>query len=105
MVGVQGFEPWTPWSQTRCASQTAPHSEYMDGLLTQLTLNELLIVIFHTTLDWYAVTGSNRRQPACKAGTLPTELTAQNSLLNLFNLYSGFFQKRCTTRIPISVPI
>ena len=28
VVGVQGFEPWTPWSQTRCASQTAPHSEY-----------------------------------------------------------------------------
>jgi hypothetical protein len=20
MVGVQGFEPWTPWSQTRCAT-------------------------------------------------------------------------------------
>ena len=27
LVGVQGFEPWTPWSQTRCASQTAPHSD------------------------------------------------------------------------------
>ena len=21
MVGVQGFEPWTPWSQTRCATR------------------------------------------------------------------------------------
>jgi hypothetical protein len=20
LVGVQGFEPWTPWSQTRCAT-------------------------------------------------------------------------------------
>ena len=20
VVGVQGFEPWTPWSQTRCAT-------------------------------------------------------------------------------------
>jgi hypothetical protein len=27
LVGVLGFEPRTPWSQTRCASQTAPHSE------------------------------------------------------------------------------
>ena len=27
MVGVQGFEPWTPWSQTRCANQAALHSE------------------------------------------------------------------------------
>ena len=21
MVGIQGFEPWTPWSQTRCATR------------------------------------------------------------------------------------
>ena len=21
LVGVQGFEPWTPWSQTRCATR------------------------------------------------------------------------------------
>ena len=21
VVGVQGFEPWTPWSQTRCATR------------------------------------------------------------------------------------
>ena len=27
LVGVQGFEPWTPCSQSRCASQTALHSE------------------------------------------------------------------------------
>ena len=31
MVGVQGFEPWTPWSQTRCATRlrhtpTRPYS-------------------------------------------------------------------------------
>ena len=25
---------------------------------------------------WWAVTDSNRRHPACKAGALPTELTA-----------------------------
>ena len=27
MVGVRGFEPPAPWSQTRCANQTALHSE------------------------------------------------------------------------------
>ncbi len=27
MVGVKGFEPSTPWSQTRCANQAALHSE------------------------------------------------------------------------------
>ena len=27
--------------------------------------------------NWYIVTGSNRRQPPCKDGTLPTELTMQ----------------------------
>jgi hypothetical protein len=26
--------------------------------------------------NWWAVTDSNRRHPACKAGALPTELTA-----------------------------
>jgi hypothetical protein len=28
-------------------------------------------------VTWWAVTGSNRRHPACKAGALPTELTAR----------------------------
>ena len=27
MVGVKGFEPSTPWSQTKCANQTALHPE------------------------------------------------------------------------------
>ena len=27
MVGVRGFEPPTPWSQTRCANQAALHPE------------------------------------------------------------------------------
>ena len=55
MVGVQGFEPWTPCSQSRCAT----------GLR-------------HTpNLIWWRVTGSNRRPPACKTGALPIELTPQ----------------------------
>ncbi len=28
VVGVAGFEPAAPWSQTRCANRTAPHPEY-----------------------------------------------------------------------------
>lgn len=27
MVGVKGFEPSAPWSQTKCANQTALHPE------------------------------------------------------------------------------
>ena len=42
LVGVQGFEPWTPWSQTRCATRlrhTPPNLKYspkffVDGFLT-----------------------------------------------------------------------
>src|SRR4029078_2843838 len=30
---------------------------------------------------WWAVTGSNRRHPACKAGALPAELTALAALI------------------------
>ena len=26
-IGVTGFEPATPWSQTRCSSQAEPHPE------------------------------------------------------------------------------
>ena len=37
-VGVVGFEPTTPWSQTRCASRTALYPEYQikELLLTKL---------------------------------------------------------------------
>lgn len=27
LVGAAGFEPATPWSQTRCANRTAPRPE------------------------------------------------------------------------------
>src|SRR6187401_98457 len=37
---------------------------------------------------WWAVTDSNRRHPACKAGALPTELTALASL-SLYPLCSA----------------
>ena len=38
-------------------------------------INESKGLIF----KWWAVTDSNRRHPACKAGALPTELTAHQS--------------------------
>jgi hypothetical protein len=33
LVGVQGFEPWTPWSQTRCATglRHTPKSKILLG--------------------------------------------------------------------------
>ena len=32
MVGVKGFEPSAPWSQTKCANQTALHPENRDDI-------------------------------------------------------------------------
>lgn len=39
MVGAKGFEPSTPWSQTKCANQTAlrpDKTSYRDANYTQL---------------------------------------------------------------------
>lgn len=35
MVGVKGFEPSAPWSQTKCANQTALHPEIKGNILSQ----------------------------------------------------------------------
>ena len=32
----------------------------------------------HLDIIWWAMTGSNRRHPACKAGALPAELIARD---------------------------
>src|SRR4029078_8255137 len=42
--------------------------------MTGLTLISVLI-----TRSWWAMTGSNRRQPRCKRGALPTELIARGA--------------------------
>ena len=34
VVGVQGFEPWTPWSQTRCATRLR-HTPTKTDIVTQ----------------------------------------------------------------------
>jgi leucyl/phenylalanyl-tRNA--protein transferase len=39
MVGVQGFEPWTPWSQTRCATRLR-HTPTASILTRQSPLTE-----------------------------------------------------------------
>ena len=53
-----------------------------------------------TTLahKWWVVTGSNRRQPACKAGTLPTELTTLDGDKGLEPLHDGI-KIRCLTNL------
>ena len=58
-----------------------------DILITNQALYQLsykgntLFTLQYTVQEiWYAMTGSNRRQPACKAGTLPTELIAHNTI-------------------------
>ena len=37
----------------------------------------VLYQLSYVRLEWWALTGSNRRPPACKAGALPAELSAQ----------------------------
>ena len=67
--------------------------------------------------NWYLVTGSNRRQPPCKGGTLPTELTRQKFIgtqfillysvcngdvlvgVERFELPTLWSQTRCATRL------
>jgi hypothetical protein len=63
MVGVQGFEPWTPWSQTRCASQTAPHSENKQDRLLPTVLHvsanmfdRLEVIVVHRLIRLFTVT-------------------------------------------------
>ena len=51
MVGVQGFEPWTPWSQTRCATR-----------------------LRYTPKNWCPHHDSNTAPTAYKAVALPDEL-------------------------------
>ena len=38
------------------------------------------VLILHATLEWWSLSGSNRRPPACKAGALPAELRPQGIL-------------------------
>ena len=42
LVGVQGLEPWTPCSQSWCASQTAPYAEKNGGGDRHRTCDSLL---------------------------------------------------------------
>ena len=45
--------------------------------------------------NWWAVTGSNRRHPACKAGALPAELTANRT---------GFYRPGALSRRKQKIP-
>ena len=44
-IGVTGFEPATPWSQTRCSSQTEPHPD----LLVPVFLPETQDIFYNRT--------------------------------------------------------
>ena len=56
MVGAVGFEPTTPWSQTRCATKLR-HAP-----------------MYYFSSKWGGWRGSNPRQPESQSGALPTEL-------------------------------
>ncbi len=55
LVGVQGFEPWTPWSQTRCATglRYTPRSEII--LRTAILVNRLAIDLISVDLGFAAL--------------------------------------------------
>ena len=83
MVGVQGFEPWTLWSQTRCATRLryTPNIlvesvgiEPTDLLITSLHLSRVLHYRPARFPIWWRWSGSNRLPLACKATALPDEL-------------------------------
>jgi hypothetical protein len=42
LVGVQGFEPWTPWSQTRCATRLR-YTPIKTGCLAWARTTDILI--------------------------------------------------------------
>ena len=86
MVGVQGFEPWTPWSQTRCATRLrhTPKKIYVPsvpGCQSQVlyyclpkdlprylaTHTEVVIV----SLLWYLGLDSNQYRSPCKGDVSP----------------------------------
>ena len=47
MVGVEGFEPPAPWSQTMCASQTALNpADFVQRALKRTYLKRILYMMF-----------------------------------------------------------
>ena len=60
MVGVQGFEPWTPWSQTRCATRLRYTPKLGGGgrdrtddiMLAKHTLSQLSYTPEYGSLSW-----------------------------------------------------
>ena len=63
MVGVQGFEPWTPWSQTRCATRLryTPNSGggKRDRTDDPLLAKQVLSQLSYTPKYWCPLTESN----------------------------------------------
>ena len=82
MVPKEGFEPPTYGLQNRCTTPV------LFGLgckgwsrTTCLQVMSLARYRFSTLLQiWWTLSDSNRSPPACKAGALPDELRALNSL-------------------------
>src|SRR5713101_3072351 len=53
---------------------------------------------------WWAVTDSNRRHPACKAGALPTELTALLREQSLLTPTRHYLYRRAARRSKPAIP-
>ena len=66
-----GLEPATPGVTGRYSNQLSYH--------------RACFMPRHKTKNWWVMTESNRRHPACKAGALPTELITPRLLRRVFN--------------------
>ena len=51
-VGETGFEPATPWSQTKCANRTALHPELNYGCKDRVIFVKLKILVKLYRFDW-----------------------------------------------------
>ena len=90
MVGKTGFEPATPWSQTRCSTKLSHFPK--DGALEGIRTPDLLVrsqTLYPTELraqnhlefnliKWWLQVESNHRHKDFQSFALPTELWSQN---------------------------
>ena len=86
MVGKTGFEPATPWSQTRCSTKLSHFPK--DGALEGIRTPDLLVrsqTLYPTELraqnhlefnliKWWLQVESNHRHKDFQSFALPTEL-------------------------------
>ena len=86
MVGKTGFEPATPWSQTKCSTKLSHFP--IDGALEGIRTPDLWFVAKHSIqlsyerislriFKWWLQRELNQRHKDFQSSALPTELWSQ----------------------------